>query len=320
MSDNDGKVSVSVAGDWGKPANTLIDRVSEALGGIFKPNQIRRIAKAEADARFISAQGDQRVADLQGSANEQPQLQERTMRRIVASEVRKQINVENVLAIAAEKLAEINDLKNSGQANQTSAEGISDDFIHDFFDYASRVSDQELQEIWASLLSYEGFQPGSISRQTLRILSDLGPKDAQLFTLFCSSTWTIIDRQVPVIDDAVSEILRSRGLSFDDLQHLKALGLVDFVALSSYSLSLNVTSDDPSTPARATYVTASYFGNNHQLVRTMNDDEQIKISTGQYSFTHAGKEILKVVKPRKVLSIEEAALRYFRKEDGFRET
>ena len=37
-------------GDLSKPATVLIERVSDAVGGIAKPWQIKRIAKAETKA------------------------------------------------------------------------------------------------------------------------------------------------------------------------------------------------------------------------------------------------------------------------------
>jgi hypothetical protein len=42
--------SVVSLGDIAKPADTLIKKVSKAIGGVFAPYQIKRIAKAEAEA------------------------------------------------------------------------------------------------------------------------------------------------------------------------------------------------------------------------------------------------------------------------------
>ena len=40
-------------GDISKPATVLIEKISEAIGGVFKPYQIRRVAQAEADAELF---------------------------------------------------------------------------------------------------------------------------------------------------------------------------------------------------------------------------------------------------------------------------
>jgi hypothetical protein len=42
-------------GDWSKPVDTLIVKISDALGGLYRPYQIRRVAQAEADADKIHA-------------------------------------------------------------------------------------------------------------------------------------------------------------------------------------------------------------------------------------------------------------------------
>ena len=39
--------SIVNLGDLSKPATVLIEKISDAIGGIFKPYQIKRIAKAE---------------------------------------------------------------------------------------------------------------------------------------------------------------------------------------------------------------------------------------------------------------------------------
>jgi len=50
--------SVLNLGEISKPANTLINKISEAVGGVFMPFQIIRVAKAEAEAAIIKTQND----------------------------------------------------------------------------------------------------------------------------------------------------------------------------------------------------------------------------------------------------------------------
>jgi len=67
-------------GDWPKPANTLIEKISDAIGGLYRPFQIRRVAQADADADKIRA-----VAQI-----EITELQQRAMFRLFAEEGKKQ--------------------------------------------------------------------------------------------------------------------------------------------------------------------------------------------------------------------------------------
>jgi hypothetical protein len=47
-----------------KPATVLIEKISDAVGGIFKPYQIIRVAKAEAEAERIRAESQIEITDL----------------------------------------------------------------------------------------------------------------------------------------------------------------------------------------------------------------------------------------------------------------
>lgn len=57
---DDSSVSLVNFGQLSKPADTLIKKVSAAVGGIFAPWQIRRVAKAEAEASLIKAKQEGR--------------------------------------------------------------------------------------------------------------------------------------------------------------------------------------------------------------------------------------------------------------------
>lgn len=46
---------IAKLGDLTKPATVLIEKISEAVGGVFKPYQIVRVAKAEAEVGRIQA-------------------------------------------------------------------------------------------------------------------------------------------------------------------------------------------------------------------------------------------------------------------------
>ena len=51
-------------GDISRPATTLIEKVSDAIGGYCKPYPIKRVAKAEAEADLIKAEGQIEIDDL----------------------------------------------------------------------------------------------------------------------------------------------------------------------------------------------------------------------------------------------------------------
>ena len=68
-------------GDLTKPATTLIEKISDAVGGIFKPYQIVRVANAEAEASRVQAESQIQVTDLH----------RRAMQRFLEEEAKKTI-------------------------------------------------------------------------------------------------------------------------------------------------------------------------------------------------------------------------------------
>lgn len=71
-------------GDLSKPATVLIEKLSDAFGGYFKPYQMKRVAKAEAEAEIIKAQAQIEITDMQ----------RRALGRFVVEEAKKQDNIE----------------------------------------------------------------------------------------------------------------------------------------------------------------------------------------------------------------------------------
>lgn len=80
--------SIINLGELSKPATVLMKKISDAVGGIYEPYQIKRIAKAEAETEKIRA-----LADI-----EIKHLQQRALVRFVAEEAKKQANMEAITA------------------------------------------------------------------------------------------------------------------------------------------------------------------------------------------------------------------------------
>ena len=55
-------------GELSRPATVLVEKVSEAIGGIFRPFQTKRMAKAEAEAGLIKAESDIQIEELKRRA------------------------------------------------------------------------------------------------------------------------------------------------------------------------------------------------------------------------------------------------------------
>ena len=83
-------------GELSKPATILVEKVCNAVGVIYEPTQIKRKARAEAEAEKIKT-----LARI-----ELNELEHRALERFVHQEARKQENIEKITAQAASELPE----------------------------------------------------------------------------------------------------------------------------------------------------------------------------------------------------------------------
>lgn len=206
------KSSIINLGDLSKPATVLIERISDAIGGVFKPYQIVRVAKAEAEAERIRAESQIQVSDLH----------RRAFHRFLEEEAKKQKNIEDITYKALPQLGE-----------KSRPEKVEDDWITNFFDKCRIVSDSEMQSIWSRVLSGEANSPGSYSKRTVNFLSSLDKTDASLFTNLCTFGW-VIGNLAPLIYDVRAEIYNRRDITFSSLEHLDSIGLIQFNSITGY--------------------------------------------------------------------------------------
>ena len=167
-------------GELAKPATVLIEKISEAIGGIARPWQAKRVALADAKIALIKAKTDIEVYDIQ----------ERALQRMVFEETRKQENIESI----TEKAIPL--LKDDAKVNS-----IEIDWLANFFDKCKIVSSEEMQTIWSSMLAGEANEPGTFSKRTVELVSTFDKSDAELFTKFCSFAWQIGSSISPLIFD-----------------------------------------------------------------------------------------------------------------------
>ncbi len=199
-------------GELSKPATVLIEKISDAIGGVFRPYQIRRIAEANAKADRIQALSQIEITELQ----------QRAVQRFVAEEAKKQINIESITQKAL-----------PGVDAEADPSKVDDDWITHFFDSCRLISDEEMQRLWAALLAGEANGPGTHSKRTVTVLSSLDKKDAILFQQLCSFGW-IIGHVTALIYEVNDSIYTDNGINFSSLKHLDNLGLVSFESLTGY--------------------------------------------------------------------------------------
>ena len=83
-------------GGLAKPIDTLVVKISDAIGTVYEPRRIKRVAEAEANAAKIRAQSDIEMADLHYRAE----------RRRLEEDAKQQKNIEDIIADAEPNLKE----------------------------------------------------------------------------------------------------------------------------------------------------------------------------------------------------------------------
>ncbi|QNG11940.1 DUF2806 domain-containing protein [Pseudomonas putida] len=238
-----------------KPATVLIEKISAAVGIVFEPQRVKRMARAEAEADKIKA-----LARIELS-----EIEHRAIERLIAQESRKQNNIEQITAQAIDFLPINADVEN-----------LNEDWTAHFFKQCDTVSDKEMQSLWAKLLSGEATKPGTFSKRTVNFVSTMEKGDAELFTNLCSFAWRL-EEPVIIVMDPRHEIYNSRGINFNTLKHLDTIGLISFDNVSGYV----------KTQMEPNY-SAQYFEHKIQLKIPKQFD---RLDIGKALLTNLGKEL-----------------------------
>lgn len=258
---DDKSISLVNLGKLSKPADTLIKKVSSAVGGIFEPWQIKRVAKAEAEANLIKADSEIKITDLH----------RRAMHRFVEEEASRQENMETITEKAIPQL--------EGDSDPSKME---DDWVTNFFDKSRIVSDGEMQDLWASILAGESNSPGTYSKRTVNFLGDLDKKDADFFQALCRFGWGV-GKFSPLIFDTNDKIYNDHGVNFETLSHLDSIGLIQFNGIGGFER----------TGLPKTFNVA-YCGK--PLSLTMEQDADNKLPLGKVILTKVGQELATICK------------------------
>ncbi len=199
-------------GELSKPATVLIEKISEAVGTLYEPRRIKKVAEAETEAARMHAQSDIEITDLHRRAE----------RRRLEEDARQQKNMEDITAKAIPHITE-----------NANPDNIDDDWIANLFDKCRIVSDNEMQSLWARVLATEANSPGTLSKRTVNLLSDFDKSDADLFTKFCGFGW-VIRNIVPLVFDMEADIYNEHGINFNTLSYLETIGLIHFEGLTGF--------------------------------------------------------------------------------------
>ena len=182
-------------------ANNFLNKVSKSVGVLYEPIHVTRMAKAEARAKVIRAKGEVEATDVHLRAEQ----------RRMHEEVRYQENIEAVARKA------IPDLRPDAKP-----EGMTDDWMTAFFDHAKKISDEQVQSLWAKILAGEANAPGSFTKRVLQAVSLLEKHEAEWFITVCRFTIHLTRPTALILDHNEGTPYADAGLSFNRLTQLDA--------------------------------------------------------------------------------------------------
>ena len=136
------------------------------LSPFLGPMRTRRQAEADATASVMSALTEQVVSLIETDPTN-PQL---SFALASAGGRMRFKNLVRIIRLAAPQL--------SPSANPSD---IDTDWVLNFTDKARNCADEEMAKLWGNILAGKANNPGSYSRKSVNILSDIEPEDARLF-------------------------------------------------------------------------------------------------------------------------------------------
>jgi hypothetical protein len=284
MADSNSLVNL---GDLSKPATVLIEKISNAIGAVYKPHQIKRVAKAEAEAAKTLAMSKLEITELE----------QRALQRFLEEETIKQRNIESIIS---EALPQIN-------ANADPSR-VDNDWIANFFNQSKLTSDVEMKKLWGAILAGEGNSPGAFSKRTVNIVASLDKQDAELFAKLNNFRWYLGSEIHILIYDTEEEIYNENGINFASLQHLDSLGLINFEPLAGYA-----TKGIP-TPDGYRNTIISYF-DTWAILEFPNDLSTNTLNVGSVFLTRAGKELSQICKPQPIAELSEYIFKKWREQN-----
>ena len=219
----------------------LLDYLASGIGAIAgsmlapwrasKEGQARiNAANADAEVHRIEAESDaqalQIIADAQVKARqfiETPIESGRGMMEITRGDITQRIEFQERKRLANVKTV-IEDAANALDDKEVHNHEPDPDWTARFFDCVQDVSSEDMQKIWARILSGEVERPGGTSLRTLETLRNMTKRDAELFQGICDF---VIDGDFVFHDENSAD--NFDDLKYNNLLHLQDCGLVNVV-------------------------------------------------------------------------------------------
>lgn len=170
-----------------EPICKLIDALKTGIGVLYEPTHLKKMADAESYRIEKIGESIRNNADLpieyHGKTNElgidikdAQALLARTVNRILFQEVQRQKNLDSIVAKTYVELE---------HKTECSKEKVNPDWMLRFAEAAQNISDEELQNLWAKILTGEIIMPNSCSLRAIETLKNMSKNEFDVFLKIC---------------------------------------------------------------------------------------------------------------------------------------
>ncbi|HDU8579756.1 hypothetical protein CGJ21_23245 [Vibrio parahaemolyticus] len=284
----------------------LWDTVTKGgIGSLAAPWQTRRQGRANADARrdelLVLAQTEIDVADIKAGRkklNEKrelvdvhqpdsdshlieyksgkiepyfsiPEIENIAEARHNAQKLQEQVNVTKAVLFAEEELENF--------TTEASSEDIDQDWFTRWRDCAEKVSNEDLQRLWAKALAGELVSPGSYSLRTLEFIKNISKSEAHDIAKLAPYVIGRSIHQVPCLEED--------GINFSFLLEMDDLGVISGVKGGGLQLTMNSQVSDK-------YENALFHNNKIMLLKHESATKSVNFDC--YKVTKLGCEVLRL--------------------------
>lgn len=260
-----------------QPLTKLIEVVSQGMGTAYEPIHIKRMAKARAmEIKTIASAVQNSGLPIQYNNGQlvidtsTKEFLQRTERRMLFLETKKQKNIEDIVAGAYENLE---------TEQNVSEEPLQEEWINRFFNIVGEVSSDDLKVIWSKILSEEVKEPGKCSIRTLENLRNISKEEAEIFKKI--SNYIIEYRNVYYLPNE-EELLESININYGQILKLDEAQLINSSTMISATLHFNENMKE------------NYLIYNNYIVICKKETTSVE-NLQAYTLTETGKNIFKIL-------------------------
>jgi len=260
------------------PVEKLIETVAGAIGTLYEPLYVKKMAEAKAREFEIIGESLRKNRDIgflyengsiTGSNMKNKDILKRVKDRIIYQELKNQNNIDAVVNNAYKELK---------KESKVSDNPVDEDWISRFFNIIKDINSESMQFIWGKILAGEIKSPGSFSLRTLEVIRNLSQNDAKSFQKIIPIVlkfhgYNIISQNM--------DILEKYNIVYHDLLVLDECGLIKMKSEIGINVSISKAQE--------------IYSQNRILFFKEAEKSSCNLTYRTYPLTSAGQELYSIL-------------------------